>query len=136
MPEPIRILVVDDEEVVLQSVLKILKPDDKYEYLIDLALSAQKGLELMNATRYDIVITDLMMPGTDGITFIEMILRFDHTIRIIMITGYATMQIAAQALNVGASDFIAKPFTKVELQNAVKFAASAAVMKRRSLNRG
>ena len=136
MPELIRILVVDDEVVVLQSVTKVLKSDDEHQFLIDFALSAFEGLELIRTEKYDIVVTDLMMPRMDGLEFIEQIRKHDESIRIIMITGYATMHTAAQALQLGAYDYIAKPFTKQELRQAVKIAASSAAVMHRRLQHG
>lgn len=123
MAEKIRILVVDDEEVVLQSVRKVLKPDDEHEFLIDTALSAEDGLALIEPGAYDVVVTDLMMPGIDGLQFIDRIKEMNDETRIVMITGYATMRTALLALRKGAFDYIAKPFTKEELRSVVKNAA-------------
>ncbi len=125
MAERIHVLVVDDEEVVLQSVLKVLKPDDEHEFLVDTATSAAAGLRLMGQRKFDIVVTDLMMPGMDGLQFIDRIRQIDRDSRIVMITGYATMRTALQALRKGAFDYIAKPFTKEELRSVVKNAARA-----------
>lgn len=123
MPEQVKVLVVDDEEVVLESVRKVLRSDEEHEFLLDCVLSADEGLALMNDMKFDIVITDLMMPGLDGLQFIDQIRAVDRDSRIIMITGYATMRTALQALRKGAFDYIAKPFTKEELRSVVKNAA-------------
>ncbi|GAB4349369.1 MAG: hypothetical protein Kow0099_32410 [Candidatus Abyssubacteria bacterium] len=123
MTERVQVLVVDDEEVVLQSVLKVLKSDHEHEFLVDTATSAPDGLQLMEHKKFDIIITDLMMPGIDGLQFIDRIRQVDRDSRIIMITGYATMRTALQALRKGAFDYIAKPFTKEELRTVVKNAA-------------
>jgi len=123
MAEQVRVLVVDDEEIVLKSVRKVLKDDDEHEFCIDTALSADEGLELVEGKTFDIVVTDLMMPGIDGLEFIRRIRQIDNKSRIIMITGYATMRTALQALREGAFEYIAKPFTKEELKSVVKNAA-------------
>lgn len=123
MAEQVRVLVVDDEEIVLKSVKRVLKGDDEHEFLIDTALSADAGLELMGGEEFDIVVTDLMMPGIDGLEFIQRIRQANNKTRIIMITGYATMRTALQALREGAFEYIAKPFTKEELRSVVKNAA-------------
>jgi CheY-like chemotaxis protein len=123
MSKQVKILIVDDEEIILQSVRKVLKADDEHEFLVDTALSAAEGLELISPGKYDIVITDLMMPGIDGLEFIDGIRSVDRETRIIMITGYATMRTALQALRKGAFDYIAKPFTREELRGVVKNAA-------------
>jgi len=123
MPERVKVLVVDDEEVVLRSVRKVLKNDEEHEFQIDAALSAAEGLDFMRGGKYDVVVTDLMMPGIDGLEFIDRIRRGHSETRIVMITGYATMRTALQALRKGAFDYIAKPFTKEELRSVVKNAA-------------
>ena len=123
MSTQVRILVVDDEVIVLKSVRRVLKDDDEHQFFIDTAASADEGLDLMGRNEYDVVLTDLMMPGIDGLELIERIRQSDVQARIIMITGYATMRTALQALRKGAFDYIAKPFTKEELRSVVKNAA-------------
>ncbi|NQU08829.1 MAG: response regulator [Candidatus Abyssubacteria bacterium] len=123
MSTQVRVLVVDDEEVVLKSVRRVLKDDDEHQFFIDTATSADEGLDLMARNEYDVVLTDLMMPGIDGLELIERIRQSDVQARIIMITGYATMRTALQALRKGAFDYIAKPFTKEELRSVVENAA-------------
>jgi len=123
MAERVKVLVVDDEEIVLQSVRKVLKSDEEHEFVIDSVLSPDEGLRLLDAGKYDVVVTDLMMPGIDGLQLIDRVRQVDRDARIIMITGYATMRTALQALRKGAFDYIAKPFTKEELRTVVKNAA-------------
>ncbi len=116
MPDPIRILVVDDEEVVLLSVRKVFKGAD---FDMDTVQSPQLGLAMMESRRYDVVITDLMMPGMNGLEFLDKARQMDPGVRVIMITGYATMKTALQSMRRGAFDFLAKPFTKEELSTIV-----------------
>jgi CheY-like chemotaxis protein/glycine cleavage system H lipoate-binding protein len=123
MPEQVKVLVVDDEDIVLQSVRRVLKSDGEHKFIIDTALSAAEGIGLINQSKYHVVITDLMMPGIDGLEFMDGIRECDRKARIIMMTGYATMATALQALRKGAFDYIAKPFTKEELRSMVKSAA-------------
>jgi len=119
----VKVLVVDDEEIVLKSTRRILKRDEEHEFLVDTALSAAEGLALISDKKYDIIITDLMMPKMDGLEFIDKIRQSDQDIVIIMITGYATIQTALKALRKGAFDYIAKPYTIEELRSVVKSAA-------------
>ena len=110
------ILVVDDEEVVLLSVRKALKRDS---YTIDTVSAANKALAHLTEKHYDIMITDLMMPGMDGLQLLDRVKNNYPGVCVIMITGYATMATAMKAIRQGAFDFIAKPFTREELRSAV-----------------
>ncbi|MFC1553610.1 response regulator [candidate division KSB1 bacterium] len=120
MQKEARILVIDDEEVVLLGVKKILKNDEFYKYSIDTASSGEQGFDLAKKKSYDVIITDLVMPGIDGMTLLKNIIDQEISARIIMFTGYATMKTALQSLRIGAFDFIAKPFTSEELRGSVQ----------------
>jgi CheY-like chemotaxis protein/glycine cleavage system H lipoate-binding protein len=111
-----RILVVDDEQVVLDSVRKHLK---KEAYELRTVLSAADALSCLESEPIEVVITDLMMPGMDGLEMMEEMQRRGCEQPVVMITGYATMRTALQALRKGAFDYIAKPFTRAELQGVV-----------------
>ena len=78
MVAQVKVLVVDDEEIVLKSMRRILKKDDEHEFLVDTASSAADGLALVKGKKYDVIITDLMMPKMDGMQFIDGIRRSDH----------------------------------------------------------
>lgn len=120
MSDPLRVLVVDDEQVVLDSVRKHLRREG---YGIETVLSAPEALEILGGAGADIVITDLMMPEMDGLELLERMQVLGLDAPAIMITGYATMKSALQALRKGAFDYIAKPFTRAELQGVVARAA-------------
>jgi CheY-like chemotaxis protein/glycine cleavage system H lipoate-binding protein len=116
MARPVRILVIDDEEVVLASVEKILKRDDT---LIDKVQSAEEALGLLRQTDYDVVIADLMLPGMNGLELVCKVREEKPDIPTIMITGFATIQSATQAMKIGAVEYLPKPFTRSELRGAV-----------------
>ena len=120
MATDVRILVVDDEEVVLQGIKKLLKPDDTYIYHLDLVNSAVDGLQRVRANRYDLIVTDLMMPGMDGLKFLERVKTVDPKAKIVMITGYATLETAMEAQQKGAFGYIAKPYTNEEFRSIVR----------------
>lgn len=112
MGEDIKILVVDDEQIVLDSIAKHLR---KEPYEVIGVLTAQEGLDLIRSDDIDIVLTDLMMPEIDGLELMKMV-KDDHpSMPVVMITGYATINTALQATQLGAFDYIAKPFSKKEL---------------------
>jgi len=118
-----KVLVVDDEQVVLDSVRKHLK---RGGYEIRTVLSGPEAVEVLDSGWPEVVITDLMMPGMDGLELLARVRESHSEIPVIMITGYATMRTALQALRQGAFDYIAKPFTRAELQGVVVRAARQA----------
>ena len=120
MADDLRVLVVDDEQVVLDGVRKHLR---KESYEVETVLSADEALTILERDDADLVITDLMMPGMDGLGLLKWIRSRKKSVPVIMITGYATMRTALQALRQGAFDYIAKPFTRAELQGVVARAA-------------
>lgn len=116
MSDQPKILVVDDEEVILLSIRKVLKKDD---YMIDTVMEPGEAIDKLNSQKYDVIITDLMMPGMTGMELLDKIAEMNLPSRAIMITGYATMKTAMQAMQKGAFDYVAKPFTKNELRSVV-----------------
>ncbi len=114
---PRRILVIDDEEVVHASLRRILS---RLGLAVDSVLTAQEGLDRLTTQRYDLVISDLMMPGMSGIELLDALQEFETRPPILMITGYPTIRTAVQALRLGAMDYIAKPYTRKELLAPVK----------------
>lgn len=117
-----KILFIDDEEIVLKSCLRILRKED---YEIDTALSGEEGLDRVKEKGYDIVVTDLMMPGIDGMEVLEKLRNEYPDIVVIIFTGYATVETARRALKMGAFDYIPKPFTNEELREVIKNAIKA-----------
>jgi len=125
MAKTVHVLVVDDEEVALASIAKALKSSEERTYQLEDARSADEALVKLALRHYDLVLTDLMMPGLDGIELLDRIRAVDPNLKVIMITGYATMGVARDALHKGACDFIAKPFTHQELRETVAQALTA-----------
>lgn len=116
MEEEIKILAVDDEQVVLDGICKHLKGEG---YSLYCALSVQEALTALGHEQIDIILTDMKMPGIDGLEFMRDINKRHPHIAIIMITGYAAITTALQAKDLGAFDYIAKPFSKAELLEVV-----------------
>lgn len=108
-----KILVVDDEQVVLDSCSLILESG---EYDIATARGGHAGLELVRDFEPDLVFVDLKMPGLSGFEFLEQVHDIDPNIVTIVITGYATVASAVDAMKRGAFDFLPKPFTPEELR--------------------
>lgn len=114
MPE--RVLVVDDEEVVLNAVRKALRLDDLE---VDTVQTAEEALSRLAGGGYSLVITDLMMPGLDGLELLRRIQGTERPPKAIMITGYPTIRSALLARRLGAFEYVTKPFTRQELRSAV-----------------
>ena len=112
-----RILVVDDEASIRDVLAKALALDD---YAVDLAEDGETALRLARATPYDLLITDLKMPGMDGIELQHRIKQIDQNIVTIIITAFAAVDTAIQALKDGAFDYVMKPFRSLEFLARVR----------------
>jgi len=108
-----RILIIDDEEVVLDSCALIL---GKGEHELTTASNGVEGLKLVESLCPDLVFVDLKMPGISGFEVLEKIRAIDSSIVTVVITGYATVSSAVEAMKKGAYDFLPKPFTPEELR--------------------
>jgi len=117
MNEQIKLLVVDDEQIILDSVTKILKKEGLYE--ITTVLSVKNALDILQNNSPDIILTDLMMPEIDGLQFLNILKENEFAGIVIMLTGYATINSALQAMELGAFDYLAKPFTKEEINRVL-----------------
>jgi len=122
-PNKKRILVVDDEITVCKSIRQALVND---EYEVDMALSGEEALKKEDDKKYDVVVADLMMPGLSGIDLLKALKAKDSAAKVIMITGYPTMKTTVQSMQIGAFDYLPKPFLPTELRSVVARALQAA----------
>jgi excisionase family DNA binding protein len=110
-PQPItgpsRILVVDDEASIRELLAKTLT---LAEYEVDVAADGRAALERLRLMPYDLLITDLKMPGVDGLTVIREARRYRPDLPVIIITGYSTEASAIEAINLGVAGYLTKPF--------------------------
>ncbi len=117
MPQK-RILVVDDEPAV-RSIIAAMLARSGYE-----AITASDAEEALNRLRedpaYDLVLSDIMMPGTDGIALLERICVDHPGIPVVLITAVYDVQVAANAFRGGAADYLLKPFKRFQLENVVR----------------
>lgn len=117
MPEAFKILITDDDGDLRELLTEAVR---NWGYATDVAMDGDEALRRLKMQRYDIVITDLMMPGMDGLTLLKRIKDLDREILVIIITGYATIETAVKAIEIGAYDYIAKPFRLDELMIVIK----------------
>jgi signal transduction histidine kinase len=115
------ILVVDDEHDILQMTSLCLM---QAKYRVSLAKSAEEAYRLIETNEFDAIISDVMMPGEDGIAFLGKVHQHLPDVPIIIMTGYAHLQVAVNAIKNGAYDFIHKPFDFTYLRKVVEKAVN------------
>lgn len=112
-----KILIIDDEEVMRDGCTQILS---KEGYLVETAENGTIGLEKIKESKPDAALIDLKMPGISGMEVLEKMSEIDPHVVPIVITGYATVESAVEAMKSGAFDFLPKPFTPDELRIIIR----------------
>jgi DNA-binding response OmpR family regulator len=121
--DQLRVLVIDDEVAVNNNIRKILA---KKGYRIDQATSKAEALEKMHTGSFSLVILDLKMPGVKGLELLAAVRERQPSARVIIVTGYASIETAVEGARMGAVGYVPKPFTPVELRNAAEKAVCLA----------
>ena len=111
-----KILVIDDEQIVHESCNRILTEEG---YEVKSAFTGQEGFKKIEEEQFDLVITDLKMPGISGMEALKKIKKDNPNIGIVMVTGYSTAETAVEAMKLGAFDYLPKPFTPDELISVI-----------------
>lgn len=106
------ILLVEDEEYIRENLSEIL---GMHGHHVDVAATGESGVEMVRKKEYDIVLTDLRLPGMDGIEVVRNVKTINPDAACIILTGYATVETAVEAMRVGAFTYLKKPFGKDEL---------------------
>ncbi|WP_051327565.1 response regulator [Desulfatibacillum aliphaticivorans] len=117
------ILVVDDEVAVNNNIRKILK---KGQYTVDQATTRDEALEKVSKGFYRVIILDLKMPGVVGLELLEAVHKMQPNAKIVIITGYASIETAVETSRLGAMLYVPKPFTPAEIRTAVEKASRLA----------
>jgi len=117
MEAPAKIIVVDDEKRICHNVAKILS---KNQYEVTHAVSAQEALEKMAKESFSLLISDIVMPGQNGLELLKIVKKEWPLTKAIMMTAYAATDTAIKAIRLGALDYIPKPFTPDELRSTVE----------------
>ncbi len=123
MQKQLYILVLDDEATVVDRLKASLEAEERY--IVETFVEPIKAMKRINEKEFDIVITDIRMKDVDGIEILDHIRTKSDRTKVLMITGYATMELAREAMSCGAFDFIAKPFKLKEIKTMVGKAADA-----------
>ena len=115
------ILVVDDESIVGKRLRPALA---KSGHTVDVVESGDEAIRLLARQAYDVVVADIRMEGTDGLQVLRYVRANSPRTAVIMITGFATVDLARETLTLGAFDFIAKPFKLDDLRDAIQRATA------------
>lgn len=121
------ILVVDDEQGMLNFLVKTLAP--RCHFVMS-ASSAEDGAEWLRGHRVDLVVLDISLPGKSGVDWLKELREQGYTGEVILITAFADLDTAIEALRAGASDFILKPFRVPQILNAIKHCHERARLRR------
>lgn len=114
------ILVCDDEEIVRASIKLVLEKD----YQLVFAGDGEEGLKQFNAQSVDLVLIDLKMPKMDGLAMLKELMTRKPPPRVVMLTAYHSVEVAQRATQLGAIDYVTKPFERKDLLEAVDRALS------------
>lgn len=112
-----RVLLIDDDETILVPFQLILQ---KEGYQVDTALTGRQALEKVGETKYQIVITDIILPDIQGIEVAKKIREFNKKTQLIIITGFPNLADSIEALDIGIDEILIKPIKADELLRAVK----------------
>ncbi len=117
MDNQIRILVVDDEPKICHLIKQILKREG---YQVDVSFSGIEALQMIGSINYHLLLTDLEMPGVDGFELARKAKKQNPEIRVIMVTGNTTVDIAIRLLRHGIDGYIKKPFNISKLKKVLR----------------
>ena len=126
-----RILVVDDEEIVTRSCLRVLGDGD---YEVEAVPDGYEALKRIGEDHYDVLILDIMMPKIDGMEVLRRVKEAHPDIDVIMVTGLSQIETAVQSMKLGAFDYLPKPFDPDELKLVVERALERRHLLQENLN--
>jgi DNA-binding NtrC family response regulator len=116
------ILILDDEPIVGERLKQALEKEGNQ---VEIFINPHLALERVSEKTFDIVVTDIRMDDIDGIEILERVRAMSERTKVVMITGYATLEVARESLAKGAFDFIAKPFKRREIRGVIQKAVDA-----------
>ncbi|MCZ7397108.1 MAG: response regulator, partial [Candidatus Methanoperedens sp.] len=111
------ILIIDDEKEIREGLVEILKDAG---FAVDSADNGEQGLDKIKKKDFDVVVTDLIMPVVGGMEVLRGTKHIKPQTRVILITAFATVDNAVEAMKAGASDYITKPFRVDEVQTKIR----------------
>ncbi len=112
-----KLLIVEDEDTLCESLQRVFRREG---YEVDIAGSAESAFSLLETKSYDLIITDIILPGISGIELLAKYKKRNPGQRVIVITAYASLVTAVEAIKAGARDFIIKPLMHDEMKRVVR----------------
>lgn len=112
-----RILIVEDEETLRESLKRIFVREG---YEVDCVGSSESALSTIQQTVYDVVVSDIMLPGMDGLELLKRCMASNPRLAIIIITAYASIDSAVTAIKEGAYDYLVKPVMHEEIKDIIR----------------
>ncbi|NHN31660.1 response regulator [Paenibacillus agricola] len=131
--EQITLCLIDDIKSVVDGLTAIEWADEHGITLVGSSANGEDGLELVKRVKPDLIITDIRMPKMDGLTMLRAILELNHSCKVILISGYTDFEYAKQAVQLGAFDFVVKPFTEEDITEVVLKAKLQIIQERSKL---
>jgi len=124
MQKPLKVLLIDDEPLVCEYVRQVIRSHQS-EAEVDVFSDPKSGLEKARTSDIDVVVTDLMMPGLNGMDVIRELHRTRPLLPVILMTGYGNPDVTIEAGKLGVHEFLNKPFTAAQLFDAIESAAES-----------
>ncbi|MFH0788533.1 MAG: response regulator, partial [Pseudomonadota bacterium] len=112
-----RILIIEDEDTLRDSLKRVFQREG---FQVEAVISAEPALELFEENPYDLIITDIILPGITGIELLKRVKEINPDQIVIIITAYASLETAVETLRAGAYDYIVKPIIHEEIKQIVK----------------
>lgn len=126
------ILVVDDDPMVREVVVESIRAAG---YEADMCGDGQEALDKNEAKSYDLIVTDMRLPGMDGLTLIKKLKTYKSDTDVLVMTGYGSIENAVECMKAGALEYLIKPFTVDQIQLAVRKAVEHRELRRKALER-
>ena len=126
-----KLLVIDDEPAIREGVRRILEAES---FQVETFSNGQAALERLRQESFDLVVTDLKMPGISGMDVLKTIKERHPDLPVIFITGYSSVDNAVEAMKRGAVDYLAKPFNREEVLKVIRTALEQRVVMRLRIN--
>jgi DNA-binding NtrC family response regulator len=125
-----RLLIVEDEDTLRESLKRVFQREG---YQVEAVLSAEAALELFEETSFDLIVTDIILPGITGIELLKRVKEIHPEQIVIIITAYASLETAVETLRAGAFDYVVKPIIHEEIKQIVKNALRQRILQKENI---